>query len=66
MSWRPTLLIVGSFVAAGIAVWFGPLLLDPLGLSEFSFIGQLVLPVLVLTLLDAVFRRTWAENHDPG
>jgi hypothetical protein len=57
MSWRSTVLILAAFVAAGIAVWFGPLLLEAPGLGEFGFIGQLGLPILVLTALELAFRR---------
>jgi hypothetical protein len=57
MIWRSTALILAAFVAAGVAVWFGPMLLDLLDLGQFGFIGQLGLPILVLTALDLAFRR---------
>jgi hypothetical protein len=55
--WRSTAMIVAAFVAAWVAVWYGPVLLDLIGLSEFDFIGQVGLPILVLSILEMVFRR---------
>jgi hypothetical protein len=60
MIWRSTAQILASFAVAGLTVWFSPLLLDPLGFGEFVFVGQLVLTVLALSVLEAVFR------HLPG
>ena len=57
MIWRSTAQIVAAFLAAGLAVWFGPTLLNSLGLSEFAFVGQLGLAILMLSVLDLVFRR---------
>lgn len=57
MSWRDRLLILTALVAAALAVWFTPDLLAPLGLGEFGFIGQICLPILLLSLLDLVFRK---------
>jgi hypothetical protein len=57
MMWRSTAMLVVAFVAAGSAVWYSPLLLDWLGLGEFVFLGQLGLPILVLSVLDPLFRR---------
>jgi hypothetical protein len=57
MIWRSTAMLVVAFVAAGYAVWYSPLLMDWLGLSEFVFLGQLGLPILVLSLLEILFRR---------
>jgi hypothetical protein len=57
VTWRSTTLILAAFVAAGLAVWFSPALLETLGLSEFAFLGQLCLAILALSALDAVFRR---------
>jgi hypothetical protein len=57
MIWRSTAQILAAFVAAAIAVWFGPDLLDPLGLGEFAFVGQLCFAILVLSGLEALFRR---------
>ena len=57
MIWRSTAQILASFLAAGLAIWFSPLLFEPLGLSEFTFLGQLGAAILVLTLLEAAFRR---------
>jgi hypothetical protein len=57
MIWRSTGQILASFAAAGLTVWFSPLLLSPLGLDEFFFIGQLGLTILVLSVLEALFRR---------
>jgi hypothetical protein len=55
--WRSTVMLVLAFVAAGYAVWYGPLLLDWIGLGEFVFIGQLGLPILGLSVLEPLFRR---------
>jgi hypothetical protein len=55
--WRSTVLILMAFVGAGVAVWFAPALLDLVGLGEFAFVGQLCFAILVLSVLDAVFRR---------
>jgi hypothetical protein len=57
MIWRSTALILAAFVAASLAVWFGPELLASLGLGEFGFIGQLCFAILVLSVLEALFRR---------
>jgi hypothetical protein len=57
MIWRSTGMIVVAFVVAGIVVWFSPLLLDRIGLGEFVFLGQLGLPILVLSVLEVAFRR---------
>ncbi len=57
MIWRSTALILVSFVAAGLAVWFTPLLLDPPGLGEFVFVVQVSFAILALSALEAVFRR---------
>ena len=57
MIWLSTAQIVAAFVVAGLVVWFTPDLLIPLGLGEFAFVGQLCLAILVLSLLDAAFRR---------
>ena len=57
MMWRSTLMLVVAFVAAGYAVWFGPLLLDWMGLWEFVFLGQLGAPIVVLSILEPLFRR---------
>jgi len=57
MIWRSTAQILASFVVASVVVWFSPLLLGPLGLGEFAFVGQLGLTVLALSVLDRVFRR---------
>jgi hypothetical protein len=57
MIWRSTAQILASFATAGLTVWFSPLLLSPLGLDEFVFIGQLGLTILALSVLEALFRR---------
>jgi hypothetical protein len=57
MIWRSTGYILAAFVAAGLAVWFGPALLDLVGLGEFAFLGQLCLAILALSVMDAVLRR---------
>jgi hypothetical protein len=62
MIWRSTAMIVVAFVAAGTAVWFSPMLLDWPGLSEFVFVGQLGLPILVLSALEMLFRRVSGPN----
>jgi hypothetical protein len=57
MIWRSTAMIVVAFVAAWIAVQYSPVLLDLVGLGEFVFLGQLGLPILVLSVLEMLFRR---------
>jgi hypothetical protein len=57
MIWRSTAQILAAFLTSGLAVWFGPTLLNSLGLSEFVFVGQLCLVILALSALDLVFRR---------
>jgi hypothetical protein len=57
MIWRSTAMLVVAFVAAWNAVEYSPVLLDWLGLGEFVFLGQLGLPILVLSVLDMLFRR---------
>ena len=57
MIWRSTAQILAAFAVASLTVWFSPLLLGPLGLGEFVFVGQLGLTVLALSVLDRVFRR---------
>ena len=70
MIWRSTAQILLAFVIAWAAVWFSPLLLPPLGLNEFVFVGQLSLGILTLSLLDAAFNRifppeTGTAEHPP-
>jgi len=57
MIWRSTAMIVVAFVAAWNTVEYSPVLLDWLGLGEFVFLGQLGLPILVLSVLEMLFRR---------
>jgi hypothetical protein len=57
MIWRSTAMILVAFVAAWIAVEYSPVLLDLIGLSQFVFLGQLGLPILVLSVLEVLFRR---------
>ena len=57
MIWRSTAMIVVAFVAAWIAVGYSPVLLEWIGLDEFVFLGQLGLPILVLSVLEVLFRR---------
>ena len=57
MSWRSTAMIVVAFVAAWFTVSYAPTLLDWIGLGQFVFLGQLGLPILVLSLLELLFRR---------
>lgn len=57
MIWRSTVLILAAFAVSGLAVWFGPGLFGLIGLGEFAFVGQLCLALLVLSVLDVVFRR---------
>ena len=62
MIWRSTAQILVSFLLAGLAVVFGPVPLDGLGLGEFTFVGQVCAAILVLSVLEAVFRRI-PDNH---
>jgi len=57
MSWRSTVMIVVAFVAAWFAVGYSPILFDWIGLGEFVVLGQLGLPILLLSLLEMLFRR---------
>jgi hypothetical protein len=57
MSWRSTAMIVVAFVAAWFAFGYAPILLDWLGLGQFVFLGQLGAPILVLSVLELLFRR---------
>lgn len=63
-------MLVVAFVAAGIAVCYSPMLLDWIGLGEFVFVGQLGLPILVLSALEPLFRRIsgpvgpWIVRYD--
>jgi hypothetical protein len=57
MIWRSTAMILVAFVAAWTAVWYTPMLFDLVGLGEFVFVGQVGLPILVLSLLEIPFRR---------
>ena len=57
MIWRSTAMIVVAFVAAWLTVRYSPRLMDLLGLGLFGFLGQLVLPILVLSALEALYRR---------
>jgi hypothetical protein len=57
MIWRSTAQILVSFLLAGLAVWFSPVPLDGLGLGEFTVVGQVCAAILVLSVLEAVFRR---------
>jgi hypothetical protein len=57
MIWRSTAMLVVAFVAAWLAVEYSPILLEWMGLDEFVFVGQLGLPIVVLSVLDLLFRR---------
>jgi hypothetical protein len=57
MIWRSTAMIVVAFVAAWAAIEYSPSLLDLVGLGEFVFLGQLGLPIVVLSVLEMLFRR---------
>ena len=57
MMWRSTAMIVVAFIAAGDAVWYSPLLLNLVGLGQFVFLGQVGLPIVVLSVLEVLFRR---------
>jgi hypothetical protein len=63
MTWRSTAQILLSFALAGLAVWFSPLLFDRIGLGEFAFVGQLAAAIVVLSVLELVFRRL-PEGHE--
>jgi hypothetical protein len=64
MIWRSTAQILASFVVASLTIWFSPLLLGPLGLGEFTFLGQLGLTVIALSVLDRVFRRLFGLSPE--
>jgi hypothetical protein len=49
VTWRLLL----AFLTAGVTIWIVPLL----GLGEFTVLGQLCLAIVVLSVLDVVFRR---------
>jgi hypothetical protein len=66
MIWRSTGLLLAAFVVAAASVWFSPVLLDLLGLSEFVFVGQVCFAILALSLLEAGYRRLPGGSHDPG
>jgi hypothetical protein len=57
MIWRSTAMLVVAFVAAWLTVEYSPILLEWMGLDEFVFVGQLGLPIVVLSVLDLLFRR---------
>jgi hypothetical protein len=65
MMWRSTVMIVLAFVAAWYAVSYSPLLLDWMGLGEFVFLGQLGLPIVILSVLELLFRRI-SGRSGPG
>ena len=69
MIWRSTASILASFAVASAAVWFSPLLMNRLGLSEFVFVGQAGLGIVALSVLESVFRRLPEpgehNDHDP-
>ena len=69
MIWRSTAQIVVAFIAAGLAVWFGPDLLAQIGLGEFAFLGQLCFAILMLSVLDVAFARLsrfWPADNPPA
>lgn len=57
MSGLSTALILLAFAAAGLGVWFSPLLLDRIGLGEFAFLGQTCGVILILSVLETAFHR---------
>ena len=57
MNWRSPLTVLLAFMVAGLGMWFGPVLLIPLGLGEFAFVGQVCLTILALSVLEAVLTR---------
>jgi hypothetical protein len=61
--WHSTVLILIAFVIAGLVVWFGPMILGPLGLGEFVFVGQICFVILALSVLEAVFGRLSPPEH---
>ena len=66
MIWLSTLLMLASFAAAALVVWAAPLLLNPLGLGEFIFVGQICLVILTLSVLDIAFTRLPGSSKDHG
>ena len=56
-------MIVVAFVVAYVVIWFGPTLLNGLGLGEFVFVGQVCLVVLALSVLEKVFARLHSDEH---
>ena len=57
MSGLSTVPILLAFAAAGLGVWFSPLLFDRIGLGEFVFLGQACGVILILSALEWVFHR---------
>ena len=57
MNRASTPMILAAFVVAGLGAWFGPSLLDTLGLGEFAFVGQVCLVILALSCLEGAFAR---------
>lgn len=55
--WGSTAAILLAFSAAGLAVWYGPVLLETLGLGVFAFMGQVCAAILALSVLEAMFNR---------
>ena len=55
--WGSSAAILLAFLAAGLAVWYGPALLEPLGLDAFAFVGQVCAAILALSVLEVVFAR---------
>jgi hypothetical protein len=55
---------LAAFVTAGLCVWFAP------ALGTFGVIGQVVLTIIGLSLLEHLLQRPAGEkergNHDPG
>jgi hypothetical protein len=57
MIWRSTAMILAAFLAAGLAIWFAPVMFDFPGLREFIWIGEPCLVILVLSVLEVLFAR---------
>ena len=68
MNWRPPLLAACAVAAAAVAWWVAPMLLDPVGLGEFVFVGRFCSVILVLSAAEPGLARlaSWPGRAAPG